>query len=81
MTIEFGPDIKGNRCGEVQNFIEQKVDRDTDVYLAAVSQNPVNYDYMRVYWHKSPADQELHLTGDVCFVSLLASPDYTRLKC
>jgi hypothetical protein len=74
MTIEFGDGIKGNRRGEVQTFIEQKVDRDTDVYLAAVSQNPVNNDYMRVYWHRSPADQELHLTGDVRIVSFLRRP-------
>lgn len=71
MTIEFGPGITGNRRGEVQVFIEQNVDTDTDVHLAAVSQHPGNYDYMRVYWHRSPADQELHLTGDVCFVRFL----------
>jgi hypothetical protein len=69
MTIQFGPGITGNRRGEVQIFIEKKVDRDTDIYLATVSERPGNYAYMRVWWHKSDADKELHLTGDVFWVS------------
>ena len=80
MTIKFSDGITGNHRGEVQNFIENEVDRDTDVYLSAISENPTNYVYMRVYWHKSPADPEQHLTGDVIFVSFFCVAQLQKTK-
>lgn len=67
MTIKFSPDsnIPPNQRGELQLWIEQSVDRDTDFYLAAVSQAAGDYVMMRANWHRSPSDPQEHLTGNV----------------
>ncbi|KAL0957081.1 hypothetical protein HGRIS_003177 [Hohenbuehelia grisea] len=67
--LHFADKIKGNRRGFIQEFIEQKVDRDTDFYTCTVSENPANYVLMREDWHRSENDKEEHLTGDVYYVS------------
>ncbi|KAL0957080.1 hypothetical protein HGRIS_003177 [Hohenbuehelia grisea] len=65
--LHFADKIKGNRRGFIQEFIEQKVDRDTDFYTCTVSENPANYVLMREDWHRSENDKEEHLTGDVYY--------------
>lgn len=69
MTITFGPKIQGIKRGELQQWLEESVDRDNDLYTMLVSQKSGNYVYLRENWHTSPADTKLHLTGDVYFVS------------
>jgi hypothetical protein len=44
------------------------VDRDTDLYTAAVSTNANDYVYVRRGWHKTDTDQNDHITADVYLV-------------
>jgi hypothetical protein len=74
MTIQFSPgcNIAPNQRGELQLWIEKKVDRDTDFYIAVVSQVASKYVMMRANWHKSTtgSDKEEHLTGNVIIVRI-----------
>lgn len=70
MTIQFSPSccIPLNKRGELQRWIKKTVDRNSDFYLAAVSQVPGNYVMMRTNWHRSGPDIQEHITGDVTIV-------------
>ena len=70
MTIQFSPgcNIAPNQRGELQIWIESHVDRDTDFYIAVVSEVASKYVMMRAKWHKSKNDKEEHLTGNVIIV-------------
>ena len=70
MTIQFAPQVPARRRGEIQLWLEQHVDRDTDFYSALVSLLAGCYVYLRRDWHTSPDDRESHMTGDVYIVSL-----------
>ena len=70
MVLLYVEKIKGNRRGEIQLWLEEKVDRDTDFYTCMVSERNTDYVLMLEDWHGSPNDKNLHLTGDVVFVSL-----------
>ena len=74
MTIQFNPgcNIAPNQRGELQIWIEKHVDRDTDFYIAVVSEVASKYVMMRATWHKSTSDKEEHLTGNVIIVRCVA---------
>ena len=80
MTLTFGPNITGNRRGELQLWIEQHVDRDTDFWTSVVSQRSGDYVYLRADWHKSDSDQNRHLTGDVFYVRCYSTPHRMRTR-
>ena len=68
MTIEFGPNIRKSRRGELQLWLEAKVDRPNDFYTALTSTRKGDYIYLRADWHVSKLDKNKHLTGDVYLV-------------
>ena len=70
MVLLYADKIKGNRRGEIQLWLEEKVDRDTDFWTCMNSKRKEDYVEMLEDWHGSPKDENLHLTGDVVFVSL-----------
>jgi hypothetical protein len=73
MGIRFIGNVQGNERGYIQQFIENEIDRDNDVYTCAISEEPGNYVYVRRGWHPTREDPHEHLTVDVYFVCAISS--------
>jgi hypothetical protein len=62
MSLQFAPNVTGNVRGEIQLFIKNKVDRDTDVYTMVRSSTPGTYGLVTAGWHTGDDPQGQHFT-------------------
>jgi hypothetical protein len=65
MSLTFADNVVGNTRGEIQLFLENETDRDTDVYSAAVSTTAGTYGHVTAGWHTGDDPQGNHFTVQV----------------